>query len=549
LDTRYSYPAGQVSKFFISYATVWQVSLIALIACLALSFRLPDLERRPMHTDEAVQAKKTGNLLEKNEYRYNPKEFHGPTIYYLTLPVLALSSVKTFAQSSEFHYRIVPVIFGSAMVLLLLLILDAMGGLAAPSAGLMIALSPCMVFYSRYYIQEMLLAFFTLALIGCGWRWHVTRAWKWALLGGACFGLLHATKETFVIAVFAMAAGVAVHRGLHPRGPVAREGEHSSRWRYIGQAGAALALAACVSLCFYSSFFANWRGVGDSILTYGNYLKRTAAENPHDKPMYYYLKLLTWNYRPGAPIWSEAFIVVLALAGAADVFLKTPHKAQGGYEPRVVFARFLSVYTLFVTAGYSLISYKTPWCVLTMELGLILLAGFGVAALIRRVPHWSLKAVVAVALAGGVWHLGWQAKQASGRFAYDTRNPYVYAHPTQNTVDLCKRVVELAAVHPQREYMLVHVIAEGSDYWPLPWYLRTLKNVGYTDKPPLGPLDAPVLIASPDFDAELSLELKRHYQINTYGLRPEMFTHLYVDLDLWNEFMKTRRNVKPRAAQ
>src|SRR5437762_8462226 len=108
-----------------------------------------------MHTDEAVQAKKTGDLLEENKYRYDPKEFHGPTIYYFTLPVLALSSVKTFAQSFEFHYRIVTVLFGSAAVLLLLLLLDGMGSVAALSAGLLMALSPCMVFYSRYYIQEM----------------------------------------------------------------------------------------------------------------------------------------------------------------------------------------------------------------------------------------------------------------------------------------------------------------------------------------------------------------------------------------------------------
>src|SRR5205814_7885711 len=141
---------------------------------------------------------------------------------------------------------------------------------------------------SRYYIQEMLLAFFTLALIGCGWRWHLTRGWKWAVLGGVCFGLLHATKETFVIAVFAMGAALLVHRWLHPRGPATQEGERRSRPRYIEQAGTALATALAVSYLFYSSFFTNSQGFRDSILTYGNYLQRASGENAHDKPFYYY---------------------------------------------------------------------------------------------------------------------------------------------------------------------------------------------------------------------------------------------------------------------
>ena len=39
-----------------------------------------------MHADEAVHADKFGTLLEEGHYAYDSSEYHGPTLYYLTLP-------------------------------------------------------------------------------------------------------------------------------------------------------------------------------------------------------------------------------------------------------------------------------------------------------------------------------------------------------------------------------------------------------------------------------------------------------------------------------
>jgi len=52
---------------------------------LGFALRLPRLASRPMHTDEAVHAIKFGALLEENRYRYDPHEYHGPTLNYFTL--------------------------------------------------------------------------------------------------------------------------------------------------------------------------------------------------------------------------------------------------------------------------------------------------------------------------------------------------------------------------------------------------------------------------------------------------------------------------------
>ena len=157
------------------------VVCILLLAAAALAIRVPWLSARPMHGDEANQAMKAGLLLESGVYRYDPSDHHGPILYWLTLPSLWLNGVQDFGHSSEFAYRIVPVVFGAGLILLLLLLADGIGRPAALTAGVLTAISPAMVFYSRYYIQETLLVFFTLATLGSAWRYARTRSFGWAL--------------------------------------------------------------------------------------------------------------------------------------------------------------------------------------------------------------------------------------------------------------------------------------------------------------------------------------------------------------------------------
>ena len=93
------------------------------------------------------------------------------------------------------------------------------------AAAVLTAVSPAMVFYSRYYIQEMLLVCFTFGAIVALWRWrqvatlcggrgtcprrartwrHVYSARAWLVALGVCVGMMHATKETCIIALAAM---------------------------------------------------------------------------------------------------------------------------------------------------------------------------------------------------------------------------------------------------------------------------------------------------------------------------------------------------------
>ena len=401
--------------------------MLVLVAAVALTFRLPGLNLRPMHADEAVHAVKFDQIWQHSgEYAYDPLEFHGPTLYYLTLPVVWLRGEHRFAETDAVTYRIVPAILGAGLILLLLLVRNGIGWPAVLCAGLLTALSPAMAFYSRYYIQETLLVFFSFLLIAAGWRYARTRRLGWALLAGAAAGCMHATKETAVIAWGAMAAaivGVWLVGNRNPAPPAQKMGENESRDveaaartlprplpRREGSLGGspyfglflAILAAVLVSVALFSGFFTNWQGPLDSVRAYTVYFSRAGgAATDHQHPWYYYLQLLAWWQAAPGPVWSEGLILILFVAGAVSAFRRPAN------ETRLL--RFLTLYSLALLVIYSAIPYKTPWCLLGCLHGMLLVAGAGAVALLRAVRWPVTRAVVALVLLAETIQLGWQS--------------------------------------------------------------------------------------------------------------------------------------------
>ena len=377
--------------------------LLAL-AVLALELRLVDLAARPMHCDEATQARKAGDLLTTGVYKYDPHEYHGPSLCFFTLPSLWMNGVHTFGESEETAYRIVPVLFGVGLILLLLLVADGLGPGATVLAGVFTAISPAMVYYSRYYIQETLLVFFTFAAIGCTWRAIRGRSLAWLVPAGAAFGMMHATKETWVFAAAAMIAGVILSVAWRRLGKGTRPVVGSWAGWYLWP-WPMLEAALVVAVVFYSSFGRDWSGPGQSIMAYVNYYQRGSQGGEsgiHVHPWYFFLQLLTYNRSPGF-FWSEGLIVGLALVGILAALI-----GRGLPEPQKAFGRFLAFYTPVLTALYAVIPYKTPWCLLSFLHAMILLAGIGVWALLRWTPTWPLKVLLGLVLAVVAGPLSWQ---------------------------------------------------------------------------------------------------------------------------------------------
>ncbi len=502
-------------------------ALILAVAAGALALRLPRLALRPFHTDEAVEAYRTGILLDKGLYRYDPHEYHGPTLHYATLPFLWLSGARTFADSSETTYRLVPVAFSVGLILLLLVLGHDLGLAEAVVAGILTAISPATVFYSRYYIHETLLVFFTLAAIATAWRYTTCGKLVWAILAAVSLAAMHATKETCVLAFAAMALALAASLGWRKLWGEPRTSTAPIRGRHLAIAAAA---GLAVSVVLFSSLFTSWRGPLDSILTFANYLRRSGGAGMHGKPWHYYLATLAYaRYGRGA-WWSEGLIIGLALVGIIAALW--PRNQQSPLR------RFLAFYCIILISLYSAVPYKTPWCMLGFLNALCLLAGIGAVALIRRVPTHLLKGIAALVLALLGWQLAGQAWRASldRRWVADTRNPYVYAHTTFDLLEVPRRAEQLAEVHPKGRQMVIKIICPDRDYWPLPFYLRRFPNVGYWDSPPPNP-HADMVIASAQVADDLEAKLGPDYFPETRGLRPRVLLRIYIRRELWDAFV------------
>jgi uncharacterized protein (TIGR03663 family) len=547
-------------------AAVASAACMAAVLAVAAWLRLADLDNRPMHCDEAVQAVKFGLLLTTHEYVYDKFEYHGPSLCCFTLPVAWLASFDTLADASEIELRLVPAVFGILLVGLVWLVRDELGHTAAVAAAVLTAVSPAMVFYSRYYVQEMILVSATFGAIVALWRFARPGRAIWLVLLGVSVGIMHASKETCVIALFAMALAAICQNSrrtlcavrfffsqLAGRGrPKAEhacyvaDGTRSVPATMAGIAVAA-AVAAAVSGLLFSNFFKTPGGVVDSYTAFFEYLNRAAGEGSvgrHDHPWYYYFRILFWWPRGEGPLWTEAAVAVLALVGVTAGVL-----GRGIDRARLPAVRFLTIYTLVLTAAYTAIPYKTPWCALGFLHGMILLAGVGAAVLLRAAPGYGLKGFTAVLLVAAAAQLGWQSYRAAFTECERPSNPYTYAQPTEDILAFVAQIEQLAESDPQGRAMPIQVICPDGDYWPLPWYLRRFSQVGWLSEMPEGP-PAPVIVTQPPLVGALAkylyqdqppgrrdlyMPLEPRPKEGRWLLRPHVPLELYLRRDVWEK--------------
>jgi len=513
--------------------------LILAATIVALVLRLPRLEQRPMHGDEAVHAVKFAELLEQGIYTYDPNEYHGPTLNYFTLIPAWLTSADKITQINDFTVRIVPVVCGVLLVLLIILIADGLGYAAAIYAAFLTAVSPAMVFYSRCYIQEMLLVFFTFGVIASGYRYARTGNILCALSAGIFAGLMHATKETCIIAFGSMLLALIAVLFMLDRKNANADVRGSLKIPHII---VGLAAAIIISVLFYSSFFSNPRGILDSIRTYTTYFDRAGNNSLHIHPWYYYLKMLVYSRYDGGPLWTEVLIVILAVVGFTAAF-----KSRGKSFAEAGLLRFLAIYALVITVVYSAVPYKTPWCMLGFLHGMILLAGVGAVVLVRSMSNKPIRLIIILMLLGASAHLTWQAYLNNYKYYAESTNPYVYAHPTTEVFIIVDKIEYYAAADPNGYRTDIDVICPGHDYWPLPWYLRSFSRVHYRDKVNDGP-PAPLVIASEAVEDDLRKKFydeaipfeQRHLYMYMFEspyyvwLRPNVKLLGFVRKDLWD---------------
>ena len=421
---------------------------------LAIFLRFQDLSLRPFHHDEGVNGFFLTRLVHEGVYKYDPGNYHGPTLYYLTLPLVAVFGL------SDVAVRGTVAVFGVITVLVLWRFLAPAGLVFSLAAAALLATSPGAVFFSRYFIHETLFVAFTLFAISSAPRGEHRQRWRF-LATGVFLGTLFATKETAFVSAGAVAFGAVMAGwlvdGQSPRA-ILRATLPYLREHAENLMNAFLAFVASAGL-LYSSFFTNPIGVVDAFRTFAFWTK--TAVRDHDNP---------WNQHF---LWIREGDPVLFYLGAAGLLLALILR-------RSFVGVMSAVWTVLLFGAYSLVKYKTPWLGLNMLLPLAICAGYlihEIACLEMMGGRLSMKPVAALVVLAGVGLSATKSFELETKKYDDETHPYIYAHTQRVLLELVRAIETRAQALGTREETGIAIFAPEN--WPLPWYLRNYKKTGY----------------------------------------------------------------------
>src|SRR6185312_9283759 len=189
--------------------TIWQwTALVILIAASLL--RGWDLSAKVLHHDEGVNGNFMVSLYRTGYYHYDPANYHGPSLYYIAEITTTIGSLFLGKDGlNTWTIRLVPALFGVGVVWLMLCLRRQLGVFGSLAAAALAAVSPGFVFFSRYFIHEILFIFFSLGTLVALLRYAESRRPVYFMLASASLALLGTTKETWIITVMVWVLSVA----------------------------------------------------------------------------------------------------------------------------------------------------------------------------------------------------------------------------------------------------------------------------------------------------------------------------------------------------
>jgi len=497
---------------------------------------------------------------------------------------------------TTFNIRLITAVFGLATIGLVLLLRKRLGTIGALSSAALIAISPGAVYLSRYFIHESLFVFFTLAIVVAALKYYDSGRAVYLILASISAALLVATKETWIInapVLLIALISTALYFKLRDR----LSGKQSSDESDENQNGifdrfggpipvATVALVALttfiiVNVLFYSSFFTNYpKGVSDAFETLKLWRHRT---HEHAHP---FLQYFEWLRQMESPL------LLLGAAGAAIAVWRGDNRfalfaAQWAFgllvayslvEYKTPWISLNFIVPLAIVSGYALDQlyrrFSEPWLPLALVGGAIALLVYGRMVKLKDInegirsgvtwdfdfsKYWLvIAAIVLLAMyAGYVLYTRYDQPKISQHFYvaavivlavfsyqmyqlnfvhYDDETyAYVYAHTRRETLALLAEVDRVGTRLKTGNDTGVALVSP--DYWPLPWYFRDYKRVGYYQQ--VVPTNEPVIIGSRAQEEQLKGTYGDRYQLinsgvddGAYPLRPGVDLLLYVRKDV-----------------
>ena len=497
--------------------------VFALIVALAFFLRLYHLDERVFHHDESAVGYFTYRLFTSGVYSYDPS-FHGPFMYYVTAEMF-----RHFGDS-EYSARLLPALLGASMLFLLIPLRRYIGNAGMVIGAFFLAFSPSFLYYSRFYREDIFIAFFSLLMLVCAvkyaekcveGRYSSIRIF-YLILGAVSLASMAALKENAYIAMALIVLFLVLTfiREKWYKGFIDKLRKLDKKLLItIGEAVLFVLVFLIVFSLFYTGNFFDFYGMKAAFVKAVSHWYEMHAIQRMGGPWFFYLPIIALYELPvlifgalGMAHYNGYFgrkmekilIVIILYWVALDMmymvsnmhpelsrFLPTTYVASSIaiFFPLVLlgiisvlksqnlFFSFLTYWMLTNLAIYSYVQEKVPWLVLNPLLPLIIIAAAYIGEILPRLKFNS-RAGAAVIIVLVI---------SSSYFAYSSifLNFYDFTNPAEPLIQ--------AAQPPQKFSLLLEKINEISSQYQnksteiqvtdvemetqFLWYLRHFSNV------------------------------------------------------------------------
>jgi len=456
--------AACISEKIKNFFTFNRIFIFILIVAVFLRFW--NLDLKLLHHDEAIHSWFSYELLTKGTWMYDPS-YHGPFLYYVTAGMFSLFG------DSDLVARLLPALFGTLLIPLVYCIyrIGYINKNQTLLVALFIALSPDMVYFSRFLRHDIFMLFFTLLLLVAILYYFERGHTRFAIIAAvAMAGALSCKEEMPVILlIFASFLVFALWRRRLTLPP---------RWKQ--DLIFCFILTVALMGILYSAF-----GIHIETLIGQNFQMNTSGwykaiehwTTMHNQqrlggPFYFYIP---FYFLYELPIFILAIIgtlqfmltgidlsiafkrlkniiltckLSLTTGELAEISLHQLKNSRSAYSKSDEFFRFCIYWMILTMAFYAYVGEKVPWLLIPQLLPMCFVAVYKL--------NWQK---IAFALVGCIflvtmtWHVAF--------IPMDINEPIVQV---QNSEDM-------------REVMYLidtsnNVVIASKDYWPLPWYYR-----------------------------------------------------------------------------
>jgi uncharacterized protein (TIGR03663 family) len=556
------------------------------ITVLSAALRFVALDLKPFHHDEGVNGYFLTDLYKKGVYHYDPANYHGPTLYYIALAFAKIFGLETTTVRASVA------IWGVLLVVLCFYLRPYVGRTGSLFAGLFVAVSPGMVFISRYFIHETFFVFLSLAIV-VSTVYFIERR-KPGTIGIAWLSII--LLICFLPSTLTLASNIAAEnttvlwmmRGLFffiEAVLIFYVMKMLVSWDE-GRPLYFLLTAACVALMFATKETAFitigtmliawmcvwiWRRlyrpiiiepddeINDQDLTFRNFtasfgtgadrtlLIVAAAALAVYIIVFFFSSFFT--YGDGIKGFYEAY-TIWTRTGSKDhtqngtwAYLRWGMRLEAPIfllsalglvialiKSRHRFALFSGLWAFGMLAAYTLIPYKTPWLALSFLLPMGIASGYAIGQLAAGKTNESRFAAFALGLAAACV-IAFQTYQLSFVHYDDNDQPYVYAHTYREFLDMMRAIDHYAQKSGKGNDVQIDIVSP--DYWPMVWYTRDYNHANYWGKM-VDIKDGDIIVAKKDEqDDEVIRKFSSRFEyVGSWRLRPGVDLMLLVRKEL-----------------